>query len=162
MNNNEVQANCRRLMQMVGHLHRIGYQRLRLNPGIAPSGFFWRCHVRPVNTEGVYLVRIEELDLEAEASYSSSEKTEFFGWPDAANDTPEQLAAKFVERFPIRAALGFGADEEYAAWYADMMEKTAPAGLIFDYADYDLPPDRVSVINVKEGTFISKPPTGRP
>jgi len=150
-------------MQMVGHLHRMGYQRLRLNPGIAPSGIFWRCNVQPVDDKGFYLFRVEELDLEGDSSYSSSERTEFFGWPDAENNTPEQLAVKFIERFPKRAEFGLGVDEDYAAWYADMLEKTAPTGLIYDYADYYMPPPGgVGVINVPESTFIAKPPTGGP
>lgn len=162
MSKEQSYANYRRLMEMVGHLHKMGYERLRLDPGIAASGFFWRCHVLPVTLSG-QRIRIDvDLDEEGDSSYSSSEGDKFFGWTDAGNDTPQQLAAKFIERFPKRAGLGFGADEEYAGWYARMLEQTAPMGIIYGYADYPLPAHGgMGVINLPEDTFIQMPPNGR-
>ncbi len=149
-------------MEMVGHLHKMGYERLRLDPGMAPSGIFWRCHVLPVREDGCRIRIDDVLDEEGDSSYSSSEKDRFFGWTDAGNDTPQQLAVKFIERFPKRAKLGFGNDEEYAAWYARMLEQTAPMGIIYGYADYPLPAHGgMGVINLPEGTFIPMPPNGR-
>ena len=149
-------------MEMVGHLHRMGYERLRLDPGIAASGFFWRCHVLPVREDG-RRIRIDDvLDEEGDSSYSSSQGDKFFGWTDAGNDTPQQLAVKLIERFPKRAQLGLGTDEEYAGWYARMLEQTAPMGIIYGYADYTLPAHGgMGVINLPEDMFIPMPPNGR-
>lgn len=148
---------CRRLMEMVRELHRQGYERLRLHPGLAPSGLYWRCSVYAVGEDGAP-VRSEELRREETPRYSSGSGMAVFGWTDAEGDTPAELAAKFVARFPAHAAAGLGADPEYARWYQDMMEKTAPLGVIYGYADYPLPGNAMSVANAPPGTTIPLPP----
>lgn len=150
---------CRRLMEMVRHLHQRGYERLRLHAGLAPSGLYWRCSVYAVGADGVP-VQSEELRREETPRYSSGAGMVAFGWTDAEEDTPAELAAKFVARFPVRAALGMGRDPEYARWYAEMMEKTAPLGVVYGYADFPLPENAMGVGNVPPGTTIPLPPGG--
>ncbi len=67
---------------------------------------------------------------------------------NAADDSPCQLAAKFVKRFPAVVEDGKGSDPDYARWYADMIEATEPEGLIYMYADWELPSDHIPVLNM--------------
>ena len=112
----------RRVMQMVGELHRMGYERLRIVPGMAPSGMYWRCGVTHVGnilkSDGAMAVDFDR-DM---ADYTTGSVDLFFGWGDAKDDTPVQLAEKFLERKPEIAELGIGEDPEYAAWYREMLE----------------------------------------
>jgi hypothetical protein len=34
---------------MVGELHELGFQRLRVSPGMAPTGMHWRCTITSVD-----------------------------------------------------------------------------------------------------------------
>ena len=38
---------ARRVLRLVRDLHEQGYQLLRISPGMAPSGCYWRCAVTP-------------------------------------------------------------------------------------------------------------------
>jgi len=85
---------------MVHELHKLGYQKLRIVPGMSPSGMWWRCSITPVtNILPQNGARSKEWDTDA-AHYSSSQENVYFGWEDTQHDTARQLAAKFVERFP--------------------------------------------------------------
>ena len=108
----------RLLLLMVAELHRLGYQRLRIAPGMAPSGMHWRCGFA---SAAQFSVRHGALIAGSgpAARYSSGQARAYFDWPDAAGDTPEQLAHKFVERFPEIATQSQGADTACADWELD-------------------------------------------
>lgn len=100
-----------RVLLMVHELHKRGHQRLRILPGMAPSGLYWRCSIWPL-----------EPHAGAEAArYTSGMKNRYFGWDDAENDGAPQLADKFAARFPGLVAQGAGPDWRYAGWYVAML-----------------------------------------
>lgn len=109
------------VLEMVHELHKTGYQRLRICPGMNSSGTAWRCSVTPVTnilrTHGA-MTRDFERDV---AHYSSTQGTEYFGWRDATDSPARELAKKFIERFPEIVAKGKGEDWAYAGWYAQML-----------------------------------------
>jgi hypothetical protein len=111
MTSEEAQANpafrrALRVLRMVHELHKLGYQRLRIMPGMSPSGMHWRCSVTHagniLKSHGAWT---RDFDREA-AHYTSAQENEYFDWPHAQHDTVEQLATKFLERFPEIARLG--------------------------------------------------------
>jgi hypothetical protein len=127
---------ARRVVLMVRELHRLGYARLRLVPGMAPSGMYWRGSVTYAsNTRESHGAMVRQ--QEHIARYTTGQEKRIFGWQDAEIDTPAESAAKFIERFPNIAALGRGEDPDYARWYSEMVEATEPAGLIYAYSDWD-------------------------
>jgi hypothetical protein len=123
------QTSSRRILEMVAVLHRMGYERLRAITAIAPTGLHWRCMIAPA----------DEGHTVETARYTSGQEPTPYDWEDSADDTPEQLAKKFIERFADLAAAGKGRDEPYARWFAEMMAMTATNGLIYAGADYDMP-----------------------
>lgn len=138
---------CRRLLEMVQILHRQGYERLRINPGMSPSGCHWRCEFLPSEVTIAH-DRNRHIRRSVEtARYSSGERRNYFGWIDAAADLPFDLSVKFIERFPDLAKASTGRDPEYAKWYSMMLAMTAPDGIIYSYADYPLPDDHLPVQN---------------
>jgi hypothetical protein len=148
---------------MVQELHARGYQRLRIAPGMSPSGAYWRCSVVPVanilQTNGAMLKDWNGLA----AHYSMGQEQEYFGWADAADANAVRLADLFIERFPDIAAAGFGADWTYGGWYQDMMRLTAPDVLPVAYADhFDDDIDGLSCIGGEraKGLVIPRPPPG--
>ncbi|CAO3356568.1 hypothetical protein [Azospirillum melinis] len=124
-----------RLLAMVGELHKVGYQRLTIAPGMAPSGCHWRCHVTPAGN--VAANGWEPLDWSRQvASYSTGQEDRYFGWEDSAQDSARHLAAKFVERFPEIARDGQGADWAYAGWYVAMLGGAEHGTFPVFFADY--------------------------
>jgi hypothetical protein len=55
------------------------------------------------------------------AHYASGQDNEYFGWNDATTDNVEQLAAKFVEKFPDIVRASQGDDWNYSGWYVRML-----------------------------------------
>lgn len=166
----------RRLLLMLRELHQMGYERLRCVTGLSPSGCHWRLQITPAI--GVSLPG-EDVDFMARhnrgvavgdwlvyarrdcVSYSTGSSAEHldqcFGWTDAVDDTPCRLAGKFIDRFPTVVAAGKGSDPEYADWYANMIEATGPEGLIYMYADWEMPSDHIPVLKMK-GVRVPPPP----
>ena len=132
---------AQRVLLMVHELHKRGYQKLRVCPGLSPSGAYWRCAITPVSnvliTHGA-LVR----EYDVGAHYSTADENRFFGWPDAQQDSARALATKFIERFRDLVSAGKGLDWPYAGWYVSMLGFADQGQLPIAYADwYDKDPD---------------------
>ncbi|GLC27763.1 hypothetical protein [Roseisolibacter agri] len=131
-----------RVLSMVHELHKRGYQRLRVMPGMSPSGGYWRCNVTPASnilrTHGAMARDFTALT----AHYTSGMENEYFGWQDARTDSARVLADKFVERFPEIAAAAVGRDWAYVGWYTEMLGIAEQGYLPVAYADWwdPLPP----------------------
>jgi hypothetical protein len=149
----------RMLLLMVAELHRLGYQRLRIEPGMAPSGMHWRCgfasamHVS--KQHGALIAGSGPV-----ARYSTGQARAYFDWPDAAGDTPAQLARKFVERFPTIAMQSQGADADYTNWYAEMLRLLDPEAVPIAYADWELNPGALAVVGQASRPSVPLPPGG--
>jgi DNA-binding transcriptional ArsR family regulator len=151
---------CRRVLLMVRELHRRGYERLRVAPGLTPTDMHWRCSIVPSSE-----VRPDHGAMTligyGVACYSTGHGSNFFGWADADHDSPMTLADKFLGRFSEVAAEGHQADPDYASWYARMLRATDPDGLIYAYADWDLPADHLPVLGCTADVKIPLPPPVR-
>ena len=149
----------RKVLRMVTELHVRGYQRLRIAPGMSPSGGYWRCSISPVdNMSSRHGARMVSWDGLA-AHYTSGQRRQYFGWEDVGHATPSRLADVFVERFPAIAAAGRGADWLYAGWYLEMLHLTYPDSLPIAYADWELPDGCLATIGGPE-VVVPMPPPG--
>ena len=131
---------CRVILKMIGELHDRGFEAIRLCPSLSNSGVHWIAwltsveHVLPNHGAILHptamMQAMKSAPNEAEAAcYTSAQGTKYFGWADATEDLPAQLADKFVERFPEVCAAGRQADTQYVQWYKSMLVETEPEGL---------------------------------
>ena len=152
----------RKVLLMVGELHRQGYQRLRIAPGLSPNGEHWRCAVTPVTNilikHGARWVDPEHLS----AHYTTGDGAKYFGWSYAANLDVAKLAKRFVDEFPLIAGAGQGSDCGYAGWYQEMLGLTQPDLLPVAYREEaNCPNDRLLTVGPQgEGKSIPLPPPG--
>lgn len=127
---------AQRVLLMVHELQKAGFQLLRINPGLAPSGCYWRCSI----TSAAYLMKTKSESRNADeklvARYSTGMKNEYFGWEDAQKDDARQLAVKFIERFPVIVQESFGRDWEYVGWYVEMLGFAERGHLPIAFADW--------------------------
>lgn len=128
----------RKVLDLVAHLHARGYQRIRIEPGMSPSGAHWRCCIVAVGMPRDY-----------HACYSSASGDRYFGWEDGGGLDPAQLADRFIARFPAIAAAGRGADAAYVQWYADMLRLTRADAFPIAFADYPLPEGRLTTVGAR-------------
>ena len=144
---NAARQNALRLLQMVGELHKSGYERVRICPGMSPSGMHWRCsitHARNVQQNGWRVVD----DHKETLGYSSSQEDHYFGWTDAAGKSATELAKMFVERCPEITDHAKGGDPAYVDWFKNVLEQAQQGNMPVFFADYplehqpgDLPPE---------------------
>jgi hypothetical protein len=109
-----------RVLAMVHELHKAGYQRLRVSPGIGGPGA-WRCLVTPVSNIERKHGAIAKDGLRLVALHGGASGNKYFEWRDAKTDTARELASKFIERFPEIAREAMGEDWAYAGWYVQML-----------------------------------------
>jgi hypothetical protein len=132
---------CQRVLLMVHELHKLGYQRLRISPGLSPSGAYWRCVITPASnilmTHGAW-TRDYLLNT---ARYTSGSDAAYFDWQDTKHDTARELARKFVLRFPSIVEQAQGRDHEYVGWYVEMLGLAEHGALPIAYADWYVDPD---------------------
>lgn len=127
---------CQRVLAMVHELHKLGHQRLRIMPGMSPSGMHWRCNITPVtNILRAHGAMARDF-FDQSANYSSSDGADYFGWEDARKATARDLATMFGERFPDLLGAGHGRDWTYAGWYVEMLGHAERGDLPVAYADW--------------------------
>lgn len=148
-----------RVLRLVHELHKQGYQLLRIAPGMSSSGCYWRCSVTPrSNILRSHGARLRDWDRDT-AHYSSGQDNEYFGWKDAQNDTVQQLAAKFKERFERIVEAGLGDDWSYAGWYVRMLGLAECEKFPVAYADWWTEPDpRFLPLTSGENLLLMPPP----
>ncbi|NTV03877.1 hypothetical protein HGA89_03010 [bacterium] len=150
----------RKVLLMVGELHVRGCQRLRIAPGMSPSGMHWRCSITPAsNISRQHGAMIVDWDTLA-AHYSSASRAEYFGWHNAAHLTPSRLAARFMEEFPALVAAGRGSDWLYCGWYQEMLGITYPDLFPIAYEDDDPPEGAMATVGGRSGILLPLPPPG--
>lgn len=126
-----------RLLQMISELHKAGYQRIRIAPGLSPSGCNWRCNITTV--DNIQSNGWEPIDWNrGTAFYSSGQESKYFDWDDAPGKTARQLAHLFIDRFPDIAKAGIGIDYEYVGWYQTMLGEAEQGNLPCFFADFDI------------------------
>jgi len=149
---------CRKVLLMVSELHVRGYQRLRIVPGMAPSGCYWRCTITPAtNMSGAIGTAMP--GKAPVANYSSADGNAYFGWQDAAFLAPSRLAARFIKRFPAVVSAGRGSDWLYSGWYQEMLGLTYPDLLPIAFADWDLPKHGMATVGDRHGVILPSPPS---
>lgn len=126
---------CVSILEMVHVLHRRGYQRLRIVPGMAPSGCCWRVSVTPSdNIRDDHGALLRDFDQGAHHTTGSIDRP--FGWDDAQPQDPHALADRFLTRHPDLARRGQGADWAYAGWYLEVLEQARRGRFPVAYADW--------------------------
>lgn len=169
----------RRIVLMVRELHDLGFERMRICPRLSNSGVHWQCwltasenvlqshggDISPLLVmESMRAIMNEDSEPLRAAFYGSVHESRYFGWQDALNDGPRELAAKFVARFPAIISEAEGLDPEYVTWYRQMIEASAPNGLPSTYtsaADYaEQLVDVLALLGESENDSVHLPPPG--
>ena len=137
------------LFKMVGELHRMGFQCLRICPYEYPLA--WRLCIAPRSKfsgkNGAFLQHSwDEYPL-----YSSSQGHKCFGWQEAGDCFPEGLAQLFAERFSGICEAGRGRDWEYAGWLSELTGHVSRTRLLpFVQAEYFEPgPEDLNFLPLK-------------
>ena len=153
-------TNARRLLLMVAELHKLGYEGLRATPFMSPSGCYWRCCIVPACLTSLeHGARLaENVDYETLPRYSSGDEDNYFGWANMKPKSPSLLAKRFILVFPNFVQQGKHPDPAYARWFADMLELTAPIGVIYAFGDWEPPVDRMLTEFCDECVVVPLPP----
>lgn len=133
-----------RLLAMIHELHKVGFQRLRIAPGMASSGNHWRCFIIAADKvkENGWEPTLERWgsvdETIAYAGYTTGHGAAYFGWTDAHGDSARTLAAKFIERLPHLAEAGAGLDYAYAGWFTWVLGHAENGNLPIFFGDFPI------------------------
>lgn len=104
-----------RILQGVRVLHQRGYHRLRILPGDAPSGMYWRL----VITRSDNLIDDAAFNPDVAIQYTTGAFTEFAGGEVTVVTAPEMVADLILSELPDVAPTYD--DPGYVAWYAGLL-----------------------------------------
>ena len=142
----------RNVLLMVRELHRMGFERLRACTSIYALGT-WRCAIAPAawihnRSEQAPGALPFDLTLGIEKRlgqggsvhfYSSASEQRLFADPDTWFLAPRALAEQYLQRYPVVAAVGYGPDPAYAAWFERTLDLLAPNGIFYAFAEQEPP-----------------------
>ena len=152
-----------RMLTMVFHLHKWGYQRIRIAPHLSDDGKEWECaitHTRNIDRSNGALLSFDPYDGHI-AHYTTAASNEYFGWTDAKMDNSRELAERFVQRFPKILALGNGRDWPYSGWYVSMLgvAETGPLPIAYGDPEADGRKDLMGTISLSDKrVYLQMPP----
>jgi O-acetyl-ADP-ribose deacetylase len=122
-----------RALQGVQTLHRRGFHRIRILPGLNASGSAWRVVITTAENlgpkEDFYRIRDERRAV----FYSSAGGPEFGGGVVTAGTPPQEVADLILRALP---GIEPADDPAYVGWFAGLMEHVGPDTLPIAYADY--------------------------
>jgi len=147
-----------RILQGVQVLHQRGYHRVRILPGVSPSGMHWRIAITSADNliDGDDYPHVTNWD--AALKYSTGGLTEFAGGEVSVATPPETVADLILRAMPGRASTG--SDPTYVSWFADLLRRVESTGqLPIAYADYF---DASEGWEIGWGTGIRHPRPPRP
>jgi len=154
---------ARKFLELVSHLHRRGYQQLRIVPyvrdGPAP---IWTCDLAPVSE-----IRMDHGALTPNLVHGpglfSIRYVPNSPWPGFVEQSFEEAAEYFLEIHWELAEQTFGTDDDYVRWYEEMLAVTAPKGLVASEVYWEEPPGHMYVLNVDhvDTVQVPLPPPGR-
>lgn len=124
-----------RILQGVRVLHQRGYHRMRILPGVSPSGMYWRVAITTADN----LIEDEDyphiVDFAAMLAYSTGGLTQFAGYEVSVATKAETIADFILSALPGGAPTG--ADHTYVSWFADLLRLVESSGqLPIAYAEY--------------------------
>lgn len=156
----------RRILLMVGELHRMGFQGLRAPAYEYPLA--WRCPVVPASwtfKEHGGMCEVHHPALESllhQAShkhiYSSASGQRPFEWTHCEFASPGDLARRFIADRSEVAFAGWGPDEEYVAWLANALERTRPNGIYLAFGEFLEPTDSLYTLMAPVRALPLPPP----
>lgn len=151
------------VLESVGILHRRGFQRLRIVPGMSGSGMSWRCSVTSAsNVEPEPAVRgLDRLiDHDLAAHWTNADSERLFGieWRDSM--TAHELADLMIAAHPRMVEAGRGEDWRYAGWFVTVLGALDQGCVPVFYADSLIVTDRQTPLASIDGS--PKPALGLP
>ncbi|CPZ33568.1 macro domain-containing protein [Mycobacteroides abscessus] len=124
-----------RILQGVRVLHQRGYHRLRILPGVSPSGMYWRVAITLSDNLIDDAAYPDVTDWDIALRYSTGGLTVFAGGEVTVTTTPERVADLILSALP--EVTPTHDDPAYMAWFAELLrvvERTK--ALPVAYADY--------------------------
>lgn len=162
-------------LEMLGALHRTGYGCLRLQCGWANAGPapVWQAVSAPRSwfqrDNGVIIAwnslsAEQRLMIGDEKTFSSRRARDpsmGHPWSGFCKSTPQDAAGMWIQENPDLAAAGQGKDDDYERWYSQMLQLTAPTGLIGAFCFWEPMPGHLYVQHGPEGVNqLALPPAG--
>ena len=124
-----------RILQGVQVLHQRSYHRVRVLPGVSPSGMYWRVAITDAGNLTDDQVHPHVVNLDTSLTYSTGGLTAFADGEVTVTTSPETVADLILDALPEPAPVG--SDPAYVSWFADLLRLVEHTGQPpVAYADY--------------------------
>jgi hypothetical protein len=127
----------RRVLEMVGRLHELGYESLYLDAGMAPSGMYWRYEIGAM-ADGSWPSRPDTRRNTGSSPVCGSicdGGETGIAWAEPAATICE-LVKGFIVLYPNLLAAAVMPNLPYRRWFREMLDETAPGGVLIFHREY--------------------------
>lgn len=146
----------KRFIRMVEEIHKLGYEKLRICPGISPNGCAWRCVLTvKENTNKKYGIYIS--DFNHPAVFPSNG---FIHKWDMMQLSPYENAIRFLKEHPQFEKKAKGKDPEYTKWYKLVVRAVYNGHIPWAYDDWSHSTDHVFLTGMDIDKGLPMPPAG--
>ncbi|WP_308192948.1 macro domain-containing protein [Mycobacterium sp. PSTR-4-N] len=123
-----------RILQGVHVLHQRGYHRLRVLPGMSPSGMYWRVAIT-LSVNMIDDAFLSDCDRDIALHYTTGSLAEFAGREVTVTTTPDEVADFILSA--LRNVTPTHDDPAYTTWFAELLHSVERTkALPVAYADY--------------------------
>ncbi|WP_083884182.1 macro domain-containing protein [Nocardia higoensis] len=126
-----------RLLDGVAALHRHGFHRVRILPGLSPSGTSWRLSVGAADAIDTVTRGYDEAAWKSALHYTSAAGPEFADASVTPSWSADEVAALMLAALPVLPSQA--PDPAYVTWYEELLTLVRQRdALPIAYADHDI------------------------
>ena len=113
---------CIKFLEVVGELHKQGYELIRIFPYFSPSGCYWRCIVSTKDCfDTKYGLRPKTVSEKEALHYSSVSMYKYFNLINYEKKSIKKFAKRLLKKYPLLKKKGKGQDTKYVKWYEKLL-----------------------------------------
>lgn len=126
----------KRFIRTIEELHKLGYEKIRIVPSMAPTGLSWRCFITTKKNTSKRCGAMLATPFNAgEWEKTVIPTNGFFKW-NMMELSPYENALKFIKEYPFMAQNGKGKDTAYFLWFKKVVRECYHFLLPITYEEY--------------------------
>lgn len=126
----------KRFIRTIEELHKMGFEKIRIVPSMAPTGLSWRCFITSKKNTSKKCGAMFSTHFSMEKWGKTVIPTNgFFKW-NMMELSPYENALRFIKEYPLIAEEGKGNDSEYSQWFKKVVRECYHFLLPITYEEY--------------------------
>lgn len=126
-----------KLFKMIRKLHGMGYEKIRLCPGMSPTGLSWRGIITVKAQTSKKCGAVYAGNYKGDCCVSSGNGSFYLGENISLDVmSVDEMTERFRAFYPALCSAGKGKDKDYAEWFVKATNECKKGHIMYAYAEY--------------------------